>query len=128
MSKRINTRLYKDMPDTGCIMGGCSLSGSNNWLLEDVKDQLKILVSEIKPYLLLVRKETLDRRTKLVSPIAPKILSAVMDGDAFVHIYLNTIKIPRQVIISKFVEIQIHGFNDASEFAFEACVSIRKKD
>ncbi|KAK9746936.1 Pao retrotransposon peptidase [Popillia japonica] len=41
---------------------------------------------------------------------------------------LNNIKIPRQVIIQDVTEIQLHGFCDASERAYGACVYIRSTD
>ncbi|KAK9736432.1 Pao retrotransposon peptidase [Popillia japonica] len=41
---------------------------------------------------------------------------------------LNNIKIARQVIIRDVTEIQLHGFCDASERAYGACVYIRSTD
>lgn len=38
---------------------------------------------------------------------------------------LNNVQIPRQVTISDFIDIQLHGFSDASELAFGACLYIR---
>lgn len=41
---------------------------------------------------------------------------------------LNNFKIPRQAVASNKVEVQIHGFADASKNAYGACVYIRTVD
>ncbi|KAJ8914134.1 hypothetical protein NQ315_016212 [Exocentrus adspersus] len=42
--------------------------------------------------------------------------------------YINYIKIPRQVTIPNPTQIQMHGFSDASELSFGACIYIRTRD
>ncbi|XP_076394339.1 uncharacterized protein LOC143265527 [Megachile rotundata] len=41
---------------------------------------------------------------------------------------LTQFKLPRQIILSNFTDIQLHGFCDASESAYGACVYIRSTD
>ncbi|XP_033227916.1 uncharacterized protein LOC117179862 [Belonocnema kinseyi] len=42
--------------------------------------------------------------------------------------YLNMIKIPRRILCTEPVEIQLHGFSDASKTAYGACIYLRSKD
>ncbi|XP_050293693.1 uncharacterized protein LOC126734196 [Anthonomus grandis grandis] len=39
--------------------------------------------------------------------------------------YINSIRIPRQTVFSDYVRLELHGFSDASERAYGACLYIR---
>lgn len=41
---------------------------------------------------------------------------------------LNDLEIPRQVLVSNSISIQLHGFSDASESAYGACIYVRYRD
>ncbi|XP_074026866.1 uncharacterized protein [Leptinotarsa decemlineata] len=59
--------------------------------------------------------------------IPQNILSSWMQFSRSI-ISLNDIKIHRHVLVKEPIEIQVHGFSDASQFAYGACVYLRSMD